>query len=91
VPTDTPPPARGLSVSDLAHRFRVSPDKIRFWISRGELVAVNVASDPAGRPRWVVTPEMLAAFELRRAGGPPPTPPRRRRRRACAIDFYPDV
>jgi transposase len=80
---------RGLTVVDVAQRYRVSPDKVRAWIARGELAAVNTASRLCGKPRWVIPPEALATFERRRAGGPPPKPPRRRRR-TVEIDFYPD-
>jgi transposase len=79
----------GLTVRDLARRYRVGEDKVRSWIRRGELAAVNTATVLCGRPRWVVSPEALAAFEQRRAGGPPPKPQRRRRHRA-AVDYYPD-
>src|SRR5262249_54559621 len=84
-----PRTAPGLSVADLARRYRVSPDKVRTWISRGELAAVNVASALCGKPRWVVMPEALAAFERRRAGGPPPKAASRRRRPPGFIDYYP--
>jgi len=84
----TDPRPAGLTVADLARRYRVSPDKVRAWISRGELAAVNVASALCGKPRWVVTAEALAAFERARAGGPPPKPQRRRRRQEV-IDYYP--
>src|SRR5262245_18072506 len=53
-PTDTPPAARGLTVRDVARRYRVSPDKVRAWITSGELRAVNTATALCGRPRWVV-------------------------------------
>jgi hypothetical protein len=86
VPSDT---VAGLTVADVALRYRVSPDKVRAWIARGELAAVNTSAVLSGRPRWVITAEALGDFEKRRAGGPPPTPPRRRRRPA-QIDFYPD-
>jgi hypothetical protein len=90
-PTADAPPSRsaGLTVADLATRYRVSPDKVRAWIARGELAAVNTAAALCGRPRWVVLPDALAAFERRRAGGGPPRPARRKRRPA-GIDFYPD-
>jgi excisionase family DNA binding protein len=79
----------GLTVREVARRYRVSEDKVRAWIARGELPAVNTARVLAGRPRWVVMGETLAVFEQRRAGGPPPKLPRRRRRPA-EVDFYPD-
>jgi hypothetical protein len=81
-------PVAGLTVRDVSRRLRVGPDKVRTWIRAGEMAAVNTARAGCGRPRWVVLPEALAAFEARRAGGPPARPARRRRRPA-AVDFYP--
>jgi transposase len=72
----------------VARRYRVGEDKVRTWIRRGELAAVNTASALCGRPRWVVTAEALAAFERRRVGGPAPKR-QRRRRRTELVDFYP--
>jgi hypothetical protein len=83
-------PARGLTVLDVAHRYRVGEDKVRGWIARGELRAVNTAAVLCGRPRWVIPPEALAEFEKARSGGPAPKPLRRRRRSTQEIDFYPD-
>jgi hypothetical protein len=90
VPTDPAPPkaTAGLTVKDVARLYRVSPDKVRAWIKRGELAAVNTAAALCQRPRWIVLPEALAAFEHRRAGGPA-AKPQRRRRRAELVDFYP--
>jgi excisionase family DNA binding protein len=82
-------PAAGLTVEDVARRLRVGPDKVRGWIARGELKAVNTAAQLCGKPRWVITPDALAAFERRRTGGPAPKP-QRRRRRSALVDFYPD-
>ena len=79
----------GLTVPDVAARYRVGEDKVRGWIKRGELAAINTASFLCGRPQLRVTPEALTAFEQRRTAGPLPKPPRRRRRPA-AIDYYPD-
>jgi transposase len=53
----------GLTVRDVARRYRVSPDKVRGWIKQGELPAVNTAATMCGKPRWVITPEELARFE----------------------------
>ena len=88
-PTEATDIPRGYTTADLAKRYRVSVDKVRAWINRGELAAVNTATALCGRPRWVIPPEALAAFEQRRAGGPAPKPQRRRRRQE-ALDFYPD-
>jgi hypothetical protein len=73
----------------MARRYRVGEDKVRGWIARGELRAINTAAALCGRPRWVVPVDALAEFERRRAGGPPPDPPHRRRRRTV-VDYYPD-
>ena len=83
-------PAAGLTVADVARRYRVSEDKVRAWVARGELRAINTATALCGKPRWVITPDGLAAFEKLRAGGRPPKPSRRRRQPA-EIDFYPDL
>jgi hypothetical protein len=89
-PSDALPPLTcGFTVADVARRFRVGEDKVRGWIRRGELRAVNTAFALCGRPRWVITPEALAAFEGRRVGGPPPKSPRKRRR-PLQVDYYPD-
>jgi hypothetical protein len=70
-PADSPlPPAAGLTVRDVARRYRVGGDKVRLWIARGELAAVNTAAALCGKPRFVVLPEHLAAFERRRAAAP---------------------
>ena len=81
-------PASGLTVADLARRYRVSPDKVRAWIARGELKAVNTAAALCGRPRWVVPADALAAFERRRSPAPALKPVRRRKRTEL-IDYYP--
>lgn len=83
-----PPEQRGLTVADVAARYRVSPDKVRAWIGRGELVAVNTATVLVGKPRWVIQPDALAAFEQRRKSGPPPAPAPRRKRPPNIIDYY---
>jgi hypothetical protein len=86
--TDTPMSLPGLTVADVARRYRVSPDKVRAWIARSELAAVNTAAVLCGKPRWIILPDALAAFERRRAGGPAPKP--RRRARLAQVDYYPD-
>jgi transposase len=81
--------AHGLTVREFAGRYRVGQDKVRTWISRGELRAVNTATALCGRPRWVIPAEAIVEFERRRAAGPRsrPTP---RRRRSAMVDYYPD-
>jgi transposase len=78
----------GLTVRDVAKRLRVSEDKIRIWIRRGELRAINTSATACARPRFVIPPEALLEFEQRRAATPPPKPPRRRRQPGL-VDYYP--
>ena len=82
--------ARGLTVADVARRYRVGEDKVRAWIKRGEVRAINTAAAMCGKPRWVILAEALAEFEQARCGGPEPKPQRRHHRKAGEIDFYPD-
>jgi hypothetical protein len=56
----------GFTVADIAARYRVGQDKVRGWIKRGELAAVNTSAALCGRPRDVVTPEALAKFTVTR-------------------------
>jgi hypothetical protein len=82
-------PTAGYTVRDLARRYRVSPERVRTWIKRGELLAINTR-DRCGRPRFVITPEALAAFERRRQVTTPPPKATRRKKSSGVIDFYPD-
>jgi excisionase family DNA binding protein len=82
-------PAAGYTVKDVARRYRVSPDKVRAWIARGELRAVNTSTRSGGK-RWVITVESLEEFERRRDGSPLPRPRRQRRRESEEIDYFPN-
>src|SRR5262249_46399342 len=55
----------------------------------GELGAIDTARHRCGRPRYVILPHHLAAWERGRQAAPPPRPARRRER-APAVDYYPD-
>jgi hypothetical protein len=82
-------PGAGLTVREVARRYRVSPDRVRGWVRRGELAAINTADAQCRRPRFVIPPEALHQFERDRSAARPKPAPRRRRRPAV-IDFYPD-
>jgi hypothetical protein len=82
-------PQRGMTPNEVALRYRVSPDKVREWIRRGALRAINVADVKCGKPRFVVPPEAIAEFERVRAAAEPPKPARRRRQPAV-VDYFPD-
>jgi transposase-like protein len=79
---------RGYTVSDVARRYRVARKRVREWIRRGRLAAINTA-DPLHRPRWVVTPDALVKFERGRQATPMPKPTRRRKR-TDLVDYFPD-
>ena len=70
---------------EIAKTYRVSPDKVRGWIERGELAAINIASRPGSRPRYVVPETALAEFEARRSAVPTPKPTRRRKERNSEV------
>jgi hypothetical protein len=88
-PADAPPLPAGFTVADLARRWRVGEDKVRAFLRKGELVAVNVAACLAGKPQWRITAESVKQFEQRRSSVPTPKPVRRRRQ-VAEVDFYPD-
>jgi hypothetical protein len=48
---------------ELARRYRVATKKVLGWIRRGELAALNLANPGCTRPRYVISPESIAAFE----------------------------
>ena len=58
---------------EYARSRRVKPDKVLAWIASGELAAINVATKPDGRPRWIITIEAIAEFEQRRSSRPAPS------------------
>ncbi len=78
-----------LSVRDLCERYGVGEHTVLVWIANSELKAINVGRRPgAKKPRWRVTQESLAAFELLRTPTPPPPRTQRRKRSAKVIQFY---
>ncbi|HTU19241.1 MAG TPA: helix-turn-helix domain-containing protein [Gemmataceae bacterium] len=79
----------GYTVPELARRYRVSEEKVRGWIRRGELAAVNTASTRCGKPRFVVPAEALQDFERGRNAAMP-KPAKKRRRMKVAVDYFPD-
>jgi hypothetical protein len=83
-------PEAGLTTGEVARRYRVGEDKVRGWIRRGELRAINTADPLAGRPRFVIPPEALASFEKGRAAARPPKPTRRKKKPSGYIDFFPE-
>jgi transposase len=80
--------ARGLTTREVARRYRASPATVLTWIRRGELVAVKRATALCGKPKWVILPDALQAFEQRRTSAPDPKPAMRRR--PPWKDYFPD-
>lgn len=83
-------PLSGYTVADFARRYRVGTGKVRGWIDRGELRAINTAALACGRPRWVIPVDSIEEFERRRAAAPPPKPkPARRKRKPPGwVSYY---
>jgi len=77
-----------LTVAEVAERYQVAPHTVAGWIKRGELRAVCVNRQLGSRkPRFRITQEALASFELLRTPNPPP-PRVRRRKQADVVEFY---
>jgi excisionase family DNA binding protein len=89
-PTTLATPGRGLTPRELARLLRVSADRIRAWIQAGELGAVDTSRRRCGRPRYVILPHHLAAWERGRQAANPPPRPTRRRKSITEVDYYPD-
>lgn len=72
----------------LAAQWGVSPDKILSWIRSGELRAINAATSSVGRPRYLIDPQDVAAFENRRMVRANEQIQRRRKRQRLDIKEY---
>jgi hypothetical protein len=81
---------RGLTPREVGRLLRVSPDRVRAMIARGELGALDTAPRRCGKPRYVVLPEHLRAFAAARQVTPLTTTRPRRRRRVGRVDHFPD-
>jgi excisionase family DNA binding protein len=87
-PADTPL-SPGYTPNELARRLRVSPDRVRDWIRRGELRAINTAPR-GGRPRFVILLDQLEAFIAgRQAVTSPACLKTKRNKRTEKVDYYP--
>jgi len=86
--TAPPDPRRAMTPPAVAERLGVDPDRVRGWIVRGELRAVDVSERPGqGRPRYRVLLEDLDAFLTARAVAPP-APRRASRPKKIARKYY---
>ena len=81
--------SRAVTVADLSERYGVGEHTVLSWIRSGELRAINCGRRAGSKkPRWRITAEALAAFELLRTPSPPPPRTRRRKQSADVIAFY---
>jgi hypothetical protein len=80
----------GLTVRQVAERYRISRDRVRALIRSGELGAINTAPAKCGKPRFVCLPHHLAEYEASISVGPPPAPARRRKR-IGQVDYFPEL
>jgi hypothetical protein len=102
VPPDTPPVSdaldqavdvrRGQTPAEVGRFLRVNGDRVRDWIRRGEMGALNLAPRRCGRPRYIILPEHLAEFVRRHRAATPAakSAPRRRRPAVGQVDYFPD-
>jgi len=74
-----------LSPNDVAARLGVSWAKVVAWIKSGQLLAVNVASRPSGKPQWRIAESDLDFFLATRQAQP--SRPATRRRRPATTDM----
>ncbi len=81
-----------LTVPELAESLGCDQAKILHWLHTGQLVGVNIAENPRGRPRWRIPRESWEAFIAARSDQPAPAPhphrQRRRRRDERIIEFF---
>jgi hypothetical protein len=81
-------PTVGMTVREVAKRYRVSPLKVRRWLRAGLLGAINVAATQCAKAQLRVLPRHLELFEAQRAAAPAPKVARRTKRTGLR-DYYP--
>lgn len=75
----------------LAKEWGVSSKKIIAFIENGELRAINVATLPDQRPRYLIDRADIEAFERSREVVPSPAVPRVRRKTSGGVkNYFPD-
>lgn len=81
-------PDSTFNVRELTERYGVGEHTVLGWIRRGELRAIDVSRCRGGRPRWRISAEALAAFEIARTQAPPAPRARRKKQPPEVIQFY---
>ena len=79
-----------MTPSAFARRLGGGVHKVLGWIERGELGALNVATNPSGAKRWRILLEQIARFEAIRSAIPRPALTRRRRKKMPKgfVEYY---
>ena len=77
-----------LSPPALAKAWGIDVAKVLTWIKRGELKAINAATDRNGRPRYLIDQTDVQVFELSRTIQAPAQRVRRRRTDPNIIAFF---
>jgi hypothetical protein len=78
---------RKVTPPELAARWGIAPEKIIGWILAGELRAINGASKPGGKPRYLIDEDDIAAFERGRQVSQPLPRAKRRNRTEIVRNF----
>ena len=80
------------TLAQVAERWGISLSSVLMLVYSGDLPAIDVATKPAKRSRYIVLAEDLAEFELKRRSPPPEPKPERRKRRikipGGVIEFF---
>ncbi len=63
----TRPQQQKFTPPQIAQNWGISEEKILGWIKTGELHAINAATAPNGRPRYLIDATDLEAFQTQRA------------------------
>ena len=66
------------SLAEVAERWGCSHSSVLALVYSGDLSAIDISTNPAGRSRYIVPADALHEFEQRRTVAPPSAPPKRR-------------
>ena len=77
-----------LTPPELSRRWGVNVNKVHALIQNGEIQAINLAINPAGKQRLRIYLSEVEKFEATRSTKPFEPKPRRRRRAAAAVKDY---
>ena len=78
------------TLADVAARWNCSHSSVLALVYSGDLAAIDISTNPAGRSRYIVPSDSLEDFENRRTVAPPAPKSKRRARvrRDDVIEFF---